>query len=243
MEHDDFRSMAEAEGTIIDDDQAKDLLEFTKMIAAASKKFNLTGCATLPELLKNLVLGSLAPFCGADVPRGTVFVDLGTGAGIPGVPLAVLNRYWRGVLIDSSIKKIAFINRVISERRLDNVSTKLGRAEEIAHGDLRECFDLAVSRAMGNIFFVIEAGAPFVKVGGLLYIFSHQGPDEIPEWITEHGKELGLSIVKRNRFGDYGLKERGLLFQKTDATDPSFPRRMAVIKRDIKRLEGRIDRL
>ncbi len=231
MEHRDLMAAAQTAGCFLDDNQAITLISYARMIESANEQFNLTGHATLREIIKDLIIKSIRPFADFSVPRGTVFIDIGTGAGIPGIPLCVYRQTWQGVLVDSNRKKTIFIEKVLQECRMENCTVVHGRAEEYARGKERETFGMGVSRAAGNPPVVMEIGAPLIKTGGLLYIYAHDIPDSIQHGIEKHGEALGLSCIPQRRFGEYGLKKEGLLFIKNAATPPSFPRRMAVIKR------------
>jgi 16S rRNA G527 N7-methylase RsmG len=190
----------------------------------------------------HLIIGSIDPFRSIHVPRGTVFADIGTGAGIPGIPLAIYNKEWKGILIDSSNKKISFANSAMRDLKLENLDTRCARIEELARGNMRETLDIVLSRALGELYFVLEAGAPFLKKGGFLYIYSKLGHDDMPRPLIEHGRELGLSLMDSDKRGDYGVEQGGVMFLKTHATDMKFPRPMAVIKREIKKYLSNIEK-
>ncbi len=213
----------------------KKLVDYAELIHETNKKFNITGFKTIDEIIKNLVIGSIDPMVFLNVPRGTLFADIGTGAGIPGVPLAIYNDNWKGVCIDSNSKKVSFVDTVIRECGIGNLEVYNSRLEDLAHKQMRNYFDYVFSRALGEIYFVIEVGAPLLKIGGLLYIYSHADPENLPLVVIEHAAELGLSLIKRCRYGEYGIKDAGIVLIKTGVTNNRYPRNMSVIKRDIQR--------
>lgn len=231
MEHRDLLAMAEIAGCTLDMDQAAALLAYARMIESTNEQFNLTGHGNLHEIVENLILGSIRSIEGLSVPRGTRFVDIGTGAGIPGIPLGIYQGTWRGVLVDSNAKKISFVKKVIRDCCIENLNALHCRAEDLARGRERETFDLALSRAAGNPLVVVEIGAPLIKIGGYLYIYAHDLSDILHDRIRKHGADLGLSLIPRSRYREYGLKEGGILFLKNEITPSTFPRRMAVMKR------------
>lgn len=231
MEHRDLMAAAQTAGCFLDDNQAITLISYARMIESANQLFNLTGHVTLAEIIEDLIIKSIRPFADFSVPRGTVFIDIGTGAGIPGIPLCIYKQTWWGMLIDSNRKKAMFIKKVLQDCRIENCTVVHGRAEEYARGKDRETFGLGVSRAAGNPLVVMEIGAPLIKTGGLLYLYSHAVPDSIQGRIEKHAEALGLSFIPQCQLGEYGLKEEGMLFIKNSATPLAFPRRMAVIKR------------
>jgi 16S rRNA (guanine527-N7)-methyltransferase len=215
-------------------DGASDLLfRYALMIHGTNKRFNLTACADTDAIISRLILESMDPLCDINVPRGTKFIDIGSGSGIPGIPLRILFDGLGGLLIDSNNKKTRFINDVIGELGLSGVRSVCGRAEELVRTEpLRESFDWAFLRAFSNAYTAIEIAAPFVKPGGLIYIFSTLKPGSIPSSITAHAEELGVKIMPHESHIDYGLRPYGLLFQKISITHEKFPRRFAVIKRE-----------
>lgn len=235
MEHEILRDWANNQKVTIPDRTERMLMTFSRMIHETNQKFNLTGLKTLHDIIETLIIGSIEPFVGIKVPRGTVFADIGTGAGIPGIPLAIYSRDWRGILIDSNRKKISFVRSAITECRLDNCEAMPGRIEEIIRAGMRGACHIVVSRALGEIYYAVEMAAPLLKDGGLLYIYSHAAPDEVPEPVMAHAQELGLSMLERSAFADFGIGETGIAFRKTGTTENRYPRSTSIIKREMRR--------
>jgi len=212
------------------------LLQFAELIHEGNKKFNLTGLKTKKDILTKLILGSIEPLNNFTVPRGTSFADIGTGAGIPGIPVAIYFEHMRGSLIDSNNKKISFLKQVIRNLNLDNIQILQGRIEELAHGQLRDIFNIVFSRAFYNISIVVEMAAPLLVSGGLLYIYSNDRVENLPEKVIDHIKQLGMAVINSNEYNLYGLRDLNLLFKKTGTTKSIYPRKMPAIKRDAKKL-------
>ena len=106
-------------------------------------------------------------------------IDIGTGAGFPGLPVAIANPDWEITLVDSTRKKIAFINDVIPQLKLNNVQTLVSRAENIGRDpDYRELYDLALIRAVGKPSVCVEYILPLVKVGGLAILYRGHWEEE-----------------------------------------------------------------
>lgn len=209
------------------------LVRFANLIYENNKKFNLTGRNTVEDIINKLIIESIDPFCELNVPRGTSFCDIGTGAGIPGVPVALLFEEFSGTLIDSSLKKITFIKNTIKKLNIDNINAITSRAEEISRGDgFRSNFNIVISRAMGNIYLSAEICASLIKTNGILYLYSSIEPEKIQIEVLKHAERLGLELVQRKDFGNYGIKEKGILFKKIDCTADKYPRRYSVIKRE-----------
>ncbi len=235
MEHRLFHKWKEEHAIELDILKEKKLINFAKLIHETNNKFNITGFKTIEEIITNLIIDSIDPLVSMNVLRGTVFADIGTGAGIPGIPLAIYHDDWNGVCIDSNNKKTSFVDSVIHECNIDNLQVYNGRLESLAREQMRDSFNYVFSRALGEIFFVIEVGAPLLKIGGLLYVYSHAAPDDLPQAVIEHIKEMGLLLLERSRYREYGIKETGIVLMKKRATDIKYPRNMTAIKRDINR--------
>lgn len=235
MEHSLIQVWAQKNGVILSEDKERKLLRYAEMIHETNRKFNLTGHKSIDEIITNLIIGSLDPFISLHVPRGTVFADIGTGAGIPGIPLAVYCENWNGICIDSNNKKVSFVDSAIKDCLIDNLTVCYGRLENLAREQMRDAFEYVFSRALGELFFVIEVGAPLLKIGGMLYIYSNVTPEHLPEPVRMHSQQLGLSLLEHAGYGNYGIRENGLVFLKTKETNKRYPRNMTAIRRDIEK--------
>lgn len=219
---------------IADRDRISKLISYAEAIHTDNTMYNLTGHKTLPEIMENLVIKSLEPLKNMNVPRGTLFGDLGTGAGIPGVPLAIKYDRCEGILFDSNQKKVRFINNTCRELGINNVKAVDSRIEDACRNtDYRGMFDLIFTRAMSDIYTITELGAPLLKTGGMLYMYVHIDRIELNEYISAHIAELGLSETSPGlkQYSNENRITEGLLLEKTGNTDDRYPRRIAVIKR------------
>ncbi|MBE9225700.1 16S rRNA (guanine(527)-N(7))-methyltransferase RsmG [Phormidium sp. LEGE 05292] len=106
-------------------------------------------------------------------------IDIGTGAGFPGVPIAITKPNWQVTLLDSTRKKLAFLDSLIYELKLKNATTLTGRAEELGkQSQYREVYDIAVIRAVGSALVCAEYALPFLKVGGLAILYRGNWTEE-----------------------------------------------------------------
>lgn len=210
------------------------LIKYAKAIYTENQKYNLTGHKTLSEIIENLIIGSLEPVKGLNVPRGTLFADIGTGAGIPGVPLSIKYDDSRSILFDSNQKKIRFINKTTSAFEIRNVQGVDLRVEDAGRSaEYREKFDLVVTRAMSDIYTISEVSAPLAKTGGFIFLFANKDQINLDDYQLEHLSDIGLSAnVPPSSLGQSFMDlHEGLLLVKLKNTDDKYPRRMPVIKR------------
>lgn len=233
MEHSELKTWALDHSIKLDTTVEQKLLAYAKLLHETNKKYNLTGIPSIDGIVHTLIIGSIEPIIRLNVPRGTLYADIGSGAGIPGIPLGIIHHHLRGVLIESNHKKSKFITSVIQDLHLDNLSVYDGRIEEYTVDGAKETFDLVLSRALGDPFYVLEMGAPLLKRNGMLYIYSYLTPETLPSHTLDHSFHLGLSIALDEERTSRGFDNNGLLFCKTGDTDKRYPRKISIIKRDI----------
>lgn len=150
--------------------QEEQLIEFYEMLVEKNKVMNLTGITEFNEVVIKHFLDSLAIVKSVNKDKFNEqidIIDVGTGAGFPGIPLKIVFPEINIVLLDSLNKRLVFLNEVIDKLGLHNISTIHGRSEDLAKKpEFREKFDLCVSRAVANMSTLCEFCIPFVKVGG-----------------------------------------------------------------------------
>ena len=155
-------------------------------------------------------------------------IDVGTGAGFPGIPLKIVFPEIKVVLLDSLNKRIRFLNEVIAKLGLNGIETIHGRAEDFAKkADYREKFDLCVSRAVANLATLSEYCLPYVKVGGYFVPYKSEEVDEEVEQARNAAKILGGTIEEVYKFKLQGT-EIGRSFikiKKIKSTAKKYPRK------------------
>lgn len=222
------RSWARSAGVSLPGSAPELMSRYAAMVIEANERHNLTGCSTLSEAVQTLVLGSLEPLTRLDVPRGTRYADIGSGSGVPGVPLALARPEASGVLVEAQAKRAEFIVRVIEDLRIPDLTVECGRVEDLARtARLRESFDAVFSRAFGPVYVVLEMGLPLLKVGGWLYIYSKRRGGDLICGISDHATELG---------GRVRPDGPGIVVEKVRETPEAYPRRYPAIKREAQRL-------
>lgn len=212
------------------DDQIKKLIKYSNLIFSENQKYNLTGHKQLEKIIEDLIAGSIIPLSRINVPRRTLICDIGTGSGIPSIPLSISFPEIKFSLVEANKKKCDFINMAIGQLGIENVEINNYRAEDWAKKNTSK-FDICLTRAFGPIYYSLEFGMPALKKNGYLYIFSNLANENLSPQIVSHCKSLGgtLESYKSQSFCD-SLSE-GLLFKKIKSTPLKYPRRFPIIKK------------
>ena len=163
-----FESKLNELGIILDDKQKQQFVKFYELLVEWNKVMNLTGITEYEEVNEKHFVDSLSIVKAVDMNSVESVIDIGTGAGFPGIPLKIAFPHLKVVLLDSLNKRLNFLNTVIDELELTDIKTIHGRAEDFAkQTDYREQFDLCVSRAVANLATLSEYCIPYVEMDGL----------------------------------------------------------------------------
>lgn len=154
-------------GIKISREQAQQYYRYYELLAEWNEFMNLTGITEFEEVVQKHFVDSLSIIKVKNMSDVDCLIDVGTGAGFPGIPLKIAFPHLKVTLLDSLNKRIQFLNEVIKETGLTDIETIHGRAEDFAkQGQKREIFDLCVSRAVANLSTLSEYCLPYVKIGG-----------------------------------------------------------------------------
>lgn len=208
------------------------LLRYGAMLIEKNKVMNLTAIKDPSDIATLHFLDSAALLTLADL-RGKSVVDVGTGAGFPGIPLRILEPSIDLTLLDSLNKRVEFLKEVCSELALEGVHCVHARAEEFA-GDHRETFDIVTSRAVANLQLLCELCLPLVKPGG--YFLSMKSVDSDQE-LQDARRAIGLLGGQAERTVDYAIPgtdvhHRLIFIKKVLQTPEKYPRTFAKIKKN-----------
>ena len=207
--------------------QIEQLDTYYEMLIEKNKVMNLTAITEFDEVIVKHFADSLS-ICTVLPEDVKTVCDLGTGAGFPGIPMAIAYPELQFTLIDSLNKRIKFLQEVVDELGLTNVTLVHARAEEAGRNKLyRENFDLVVSRAVANIATLSEYCLPLVKLGG--YFISFKSGD-VSEEIDNSGsaiKKLGGSLQKPIYFDlpETDISRSFLIINKEKSTPKAYPRK------------------
>ena len=210
---------------------AGDLERFARMLLEKNQVMNLTAITDPDQVATLHLLDSLAVWQGADL-SGKSVIDVGTGAGFPGIPLRIAHPDLRLTLLDSLGKRVDFLREVCEALSLTGVDCIHGRAEEFA-AEHREQYDAAVSRAVANLRMLAELCLPLVKVGGVFLAMKSTDCEEELEAAKPAIKLLG---GKTERVLDYAIPttevvHRLVVIRKLSPTPAKYPRRFAQMKK------------
>lgn len=184
-EYDTLQFIKDSEklGISLSDFQIQQFIVYYEMLTEWNQFMNLTAITEYDEVMKKHFIDSISLCKAFDVSRNVSCIDVGTGAGFPGLALKIAYPGLQMTLLDSLNKRIQFLDAVIDKLSLTGIKTIHGRAEDLAKPEkLRESFDLCVSRAVANLSTLSEYCLPFVKVGG--YFISYKSEKITEEIIT-----------------------------------------------------------
>lgn len=162
-----FRKDIEELDINLSDEQIEQFLIYYEMLVEWNQVMNLTAITEYDDVMKKHFIDSISIIKAYDVNKNVSLIDVGTGAGFPGLALKIAYPNFKVTLLDSLNKRINFLDEVINKLGLTEIETIHGRAEDFARpGKLREQYDLCVSRAVANLSTLSEYCLPFVKIGG-----------------------------------------------------------------------------
>lgn len=208
--------------------QCEQLNNFHKILCEWNEFMNLTGITEYNEVVIKHFVDSLAVNCVYSFKKTDRVVDIGTGAGFPGIPLKIMYPDTSFTLLDSLNKRIKFLDEVIKVNSLDGIETLHGRAEDYARDkNYREAFDVCVSRAVANLSTLSEYCLPYVKVGGVFISYKAGQLDEELKASERAIKLLGGEIkeVHKLTLPDTDIDRTFVVIKKTAATSKKYPRK------------------
>ena len=214
-------------GLSLPQERQEKLCAFARAMVRQNEVMNLTAITEDTQVAKLHLLDSLTVLCCADL-RGKTLIDVGCGAGFPGVPLAIACPEAKITLLDSLGKRVKWLEQILPQLGID-AECVTARAEE-AVADRRERYDFATSRAVARLNILLELTAPYVKVGGAVLAMKGAAAKEELSECAGAMKKLGLKLEEVREFPIDGTSHAVIVLRKIAPTPKQYPRRYAKIK-------------
>lgn len=215
-------------GITLTDEQIGQFLIYYEMLVEWNQVMNLTAITEYDEVMKKHFVDSVSLVRAFDTDREASVIDVGTGAGFPGLALKIAFPRLKVTLLDSLNKRIHFLDAVIEKLGLENVETIHGRAEDYAKaGKKREQYDLCVSRAVANLATLSEYCLPFVRTGGQFISYKSEKIGEEMEDAQKAISILGGKVEKQVEFmlPDSDIYRNLFVIKKVKTTPGKYPRK------------------
>lgn len=196
---------------------------YEKLLLEWNEKMNLTAITAHDEVVNKHFVDSIS--FQELIPRGATVVDVGTGAGFPGLPLKIVRPDLKVTLIDALQKRLTFLDTVISELGLSDIETVHLRAEDAGHTKMRESFDVATARAVANLPVLCEYCLPLVKKGGVFLALKGRDGREEAKNSEKALKILGGKIEEIYDKSWQDMEHVVISVRKVGQTPPQYPRK------------------
>lgn len=210
------------------DKMIENFMIYKELLKEWNEKINLTAITEDNDIIIKHFIDSLT--IEKYIPQNSYIIDVGTGAGFPGIPLKIVRDDLKVVLLDSLNKRINFLNEVIDKCNLSDIETIHGRAEDIANDEkYREKFDISTARAVANLATLSELCSPFIKVNGKFICMKADAESEIED-AQKAIKEFNLKEEKIERFllPIIEANRTIIIYKKEKNTPKKYPRKAGI---------------
>ena len=221
-----LRKNAEITGVELTEEMLNQFYNYKKLVIEWNEKINLTAITDDLEFVVKHFIDSIT--INKYIEKGKTIIDIGTGAGFPGIPLKILNNESEMVLFDSLNKRLKVLEDIINKIGLKNIKTLHGRAEEtFKNKEYREKYDIATSRAVASLNVLVELMLPAVKVGGICICMKGNNADVEINEAKKAIKELGGEIIKVEKMilPEFDLERNIVIIKKIKQTPNRYPRK------------------
>ncbi len=213
-------------GVEINEEEANKFYNYMNLLLEWNEKINLTAITAPNEVILKHFVDSIT--INKYIEDKNTIMDIGTGAGFPGIPLKIINKDKKFTLVDSLNKRINFLNEVSKELKLENIECIHARAEELAvNSNYREKCDIVTSRAVARLATLLEYMLPFVKVGGKCICMKGANIEEELEEAKKAIEVLGgeIEVVERFCLPDTDMERNIVVIKKVKNTPNKYPRK------------------
>mgnify|MGYP002734529110 CR=1 FL=1 len=207
-------------------EQIEQFFDYMELLIELNEKMNLTAITEPEEIILKHFIDSITIL--KEIDDGSKLVDVGTGAGFPGIPLSIMNPTLKVTLVDSLNKRLIFLQEVVNKLKLENVEIIHARAEEFGQNKkYRENFDISTSRAVANLSTLSEYLIPLVKVGGKIISMKASEAEEEINQAQKAIKVLGGTIEKIDEFNlpESYIGRTVIVIKKQEKTPNKYPRK------------------
>lgn len=230
-----FKKMLEELNIEVTEQMHAQFNKYYELLIEWNKVMNLTSITDYDEVNSKHFIDSLSIVKAIDLKQNLSIIDVGTGAGFPGIPIKIAFPNVKVTLLDSLNKRVKFLNTVIDELGLEDISAIHGRAEDFSKQiNHREQYDLCVSRAVANLSTLSEYCLPYTKIGGYFISYKSGNVDEELNYSKNAIKLLGGNIRKIVKFELPGTdaKRSFVIIEKTGKTPKKYPRKAGMPAKD-----------
>ena len=196
---------------------------YKNFVQTKNKLFNLTSLANDEVIYQKYFFDSIIDYKQINFSKINSVLDIGSGSGIPGIMIKLLFRHINLTIIEATTKKVKFLNELVNQLKLQNITIINKRAEEIENNEY-ETFDLVTSRAVAELKILLEISAPYTKVLGLIIEPKSKKYDQELISAKKIIKELNLSLVNEYDFNSNGVLHHTFVFKKNKKTNHKYPR-------------------
>lgn len=220
-----FKKLAEELNISLTEKQISDFFKYKDLMIETNKFLNLTAITEEKEIILKHFIDSLT--INKYISEGASIIDVGTGAGFPGIPIKIVREDVKVTLLDSLNKRVNFLNQVIKELELVAINAVHGRAEDFGkNNEYREKFDFVTARAVANLATLSELCLPFIKVGGKFICMKGNTIDELEE-ADKAIKILGGKIISKETFTlpESDIERNIIIIEKIAHTPKQYPRK------------------